>query len=154
MSLQFCGDVMVELTNMLGSVDSPLLVTESQSFGKFPLSPSSGESKKISLDLCIKLQAVVTSKQKLSFSLEKTRSYSFGPGTLFDRIYWIELCNFPSSSHDANKLSLRNIALLQLKQDDGRTGRNRLLFGKIPIRQLLKLSPHFMTVESFIIFMS
>ena len=46
MSIQFCGNVMVELTNILGSVDSSLLVRESQSFGKFLLSPSSGESEK------------------------------------------------------------------------------------------------------------
>jgi hypothetical protein len=46
MSLQFCGDVVVELTNILGSVDSSLLVTESQSFGSFLLSPSSGEIEK------------------------------------------------------------------------------------------------------------
>jgi len=46
MSLHFCGDVMVALTNILGSVNSLLLVAESQSFGNFLLSSSSGESEK------------------------------------------------------------------------------------------------------------
>jgi len=46
MSPQFCGDVMVELTNILGSVYSSLLVTESQNFGNFLMSlPSRGSEK-------------------------------------------------------------------------------------------------------------
>jgi hypothetical protein len=35
MTLQFCGDVLVELKNILGNVDYSLLVTESQSSGTF-----------------------------------------------------------------------------------------------------------------------
>ena len=46
MSLQFCGDVTVELTNILGSADSSLLVTVSKSYGDLLLSPSSSESEK------------------------------------------------------------------------------------------------------------
>jgi len=145
MSLQFCGDVMVELTDILGSVGSSVLVTESQCFGNFLLSLSSGENKKKTSDVSI--IPVSTSKQKLSFSSDKTRSYSTGPKKLIDRINWIELCKFPSSSHDGIKITLRNIAFLQLIQSDVRTGRSRILFGKVPIRQLLKIFPHFMTVK-------
>jgi len=150
MSQQFCGDVMVELTNILGSVDFSLLVTESQSFGDLLLSPSvennnNNNNNKKESDVCIK--QVPTSKQKLSFSSDKARSYSTGPGTLIDRINWIELCKFPFSSHGGNKIILRNIAFLQPKHDVGRTARSRILFGKIPISQLLKIFSHFMTVE-------
>jgi len=85
----------------------------------------------------------------LSFSSDKARSSSTGPGTLIDLINWIELYKFPSSSHNGNKISLQNMAFLQLKHGLGRTARSRILFGKLQIRQLLKIFPHLMTVEKF-----